>query len=68
VLVIGIQPGFPADTAGLETGDIVTKIDEKPLASLEVIKAAHAAYVARPAPTLFEVLRDRRISLIILKP
>jgi len=68
VLVIGIQPGFPADTAGLETGDIVTKINEKPLTSLEAIKAAHAAYIDKPAPTLFEALRDRRVSLFILKP
>jgi len=68
VLVIGIQPGFPADVAGLQTGDILTKINEKPLSSLEVIKDAHAAYVANPGPTLFEALRDRRVSLFILKP
>jgi serine protease Do len=68
VLVIGIQPGFPADVAGLEVGDIVTKINEIPLSSLEVVKAAHAAYETNPKPTLFEALRDRRVSLYILKP
>jgi serine protease Do len=68
VLVIGIQQGFPADVAGLQAGDIVTKINQAPLDSLEAARAAHAAYSAKPVPTLFEVMRDRRISLFILKP
>jgi serine protease Do len=68
VLVIGIQPGFPADVAGLQPGDIVTKINQRPLSSLDLVKAAHAAYAAKPGPTLFEAVRDRRVSLFILKP
>ncbi len=68
VLVIGVQPGFPADTAGLSRGDIIMKINQQPVASLAVIQAAHAAYEAKPAPTLFEVERSRRVSLYILKP
>jgi len=68
VLVIGVQPGFPAAASGVSRGDIVTKINEQPVASLEVIKAAHAAFETKPAPTLFEVQRNRRVSLYILKP
>ncbi len=68
VIVIGVQPGYPADTAGLSRGDIVTKINQHPITSLEQMKAAHAAYAASPAPTLFEVQRDRRVSLYIIKP
>ncbi len=68
VLVIGIQTGFPADVAGLQPGDIITKINRQPVSSLEVIKAAHAAYIAKPGPTLFETVRDRHVSLFILKP
>ncbi|HVW19965.1 MAG TPA: trypsin-like peptidase domain-containing protein [Opitutaceae bacterium] len=68
VVVVGVQPGFPADAAGLASGDIITKIDRQPLVSLEVIKRALAAYAAKPGPTLFEIERDRRVSLNILKP
>ncbi len=68
VVVIGVQPGFPAETAGLGRGDVILKINQEPVASLDVVKAAHAAYVARPAPTLFETQRNRRVSLNILKP
>jgi serine protease Do len=68
VLVIGVQPGFPAAVAGLSRGDIVLKINQQPVDSLDVIKAAHEAYVAQPAPTLFETQQSRRVSLYILKP
>lgn len=68
VLVIGVQPGYPADIAGLAGGDIVTKINHEPLATLDAMKAAHTAYAAKPEPTLFEVQRDRRVSLFIVKP
>jgi serine protease Do len=67
-VVIGVQPGFPADVAGLTRGDVITAINQQPITSLEVIKTAHAAYEARPAPTLLETQRNRRVSLYILKP
>jgi len=67
-LVIGVQQGFPADVAGLERGDIVTKINQVPVDSLDVVRGVDAAYASRPGPTLFEVQRDRRVSLIVLKP
>jgi serine protease Do len=68
VLVIGVQSGFPADVAGLSRGDVIMKINRQPVASLEVIKTAYAAYDAKPEPTLLEALRSRRVSLYILKP
>jgi serine protease Do len=68
VLVIGVQPGFPAEVAGVSRGDIILKINQQPVSSLAVIQAAHTAYDAKPAPTLFEAQRDRRVSLYILKP
>ncbi|HVS50919.1 MAG TPA: trypsin-like peptidase domain-containing protein [Opitutaceae bacterium] len=68
VLVIGVQPGFPADVAGLSRGDVIMKINQHPVATLDVVKAAQDAYNAKPAPTLFEVQRDRRVSLYIVKP
>jgi len=68
VVVIGVQPGFPADAAGVARGDVIFKINQQPISSLEVIKAAHAAYELKPAPTLLETQRNRRVSLYILKP
>jgi serine protease Do len=68
VLVIGVQSGYPADVAGLSRGDIITKINQQPVTSLDVARAAHAAYEAHPEPTLFEAERLRRVSLYILKP
>ncbi len=68
VLVIGVQSGFPGDIAGLSRGDIITKINQEPVVSLETAKKAHEAYTAKPAPTLFEVQHDRHVSLYIVKP
>ncbi len=68
VLVIGVQAGFPAEVAGLSRGDVITKINQLPVGTLEVVKTAHAAYEAAPAPALFEAQRNRRVSLYILKP
>ena len=39
VLVIGVQRGFPAEVAGLARGDIITKINQSPVASLDVRQA-----------------------------
>ena len=68
VVVIGVQPGFPAEASGVSRGDVITKINQLPITSLDVIKAAHATYEAKPAPTLLETQRNRRVSLYILKP
>jgi serine protease Do len=68
VLVIGVQRGFPAEVAGLARGDIITKINEVPVASLDMVKAVDSAYAQKPAPTLLEVQRERRVSLVVLKP
>ena len=68
VLVIGVQPGFPADVAGLQAGDILTKINRLPLVSLAVVKKAHDAYAHAPVPTLLEAVRRRHVSLFIIKP
>jgi serine protease Do len=68
VLVIGVQPGFPADLAGVSRGDVITKVNQRALVSLELLKDVHRAWQAKPEPTLFEVQRDRRVSLYLLKP
>jgi serine protease Do len=68
VLVIGVQRGFPGEIAGLARGDIITKINQNPVGSIDVLRLTDAAYAARPAPTLFEVQRERRVALVVLKP
>jgi len=68
VQVIGVQPGFPADVAGLSRGDIITKINREPIPDLKTVQRAHATYVAKPQPVLVEALRNREVSLYILKP
>jgi serine protease Do len=68
VIVLGVQPGFPADVAGLQPGDIVTSVNRQPITSLDVIKGAHRTYSGKPAPTLLEVERDRRATFFLIKP
>ena len=68
VIVIGVQAGFPAEVAGLSRGDVITKINRQAVDALAVMQSAHAAFEAKPAPTLIEAQRDRRVSLYILKP
>lgn len=68
VIVIGVQPGYPASVAGIDRGDIITKVNQQPVDSLDVLKRAHAAYASKPEPVLVEVQRDRQISLYVLKP
>ena len=68
VLVIGVQPGYPGAVAGVSRGDIITKVNQQPISSIDIVKEAHAAYEAKPAPTLLETQRNRRVSLFILQP
>jgi len=68
VLVIGVQPGFPAGVTGISNGDIISKVNQQPVESLDVIKRVYASYDAKPEPVLVEVLRNRQISLYVLKP
>ena len=68
VIVLGVQPGFPADVAGLQPGDIITRINRKPVTSLAAIVTAQADFVAHPDAALIEAQRDRETMLRILKP
>ncbi len=68
VVVLGVQPGYPAAEAGLARGDIITKVGSQTIAELAQLKALYEAYEARPEPQLVEAQRGRRISLYVLKP
>ena len=68
VIVIGVQPGFPAAVAGLAPGDIITKINQQALTELEMLKRIYQQFEARPDSLLVEAMRDRHVSLYVLKP
>ncbi len=68
VVVLGVQPGYPAAEAGLARGDIITKVGNAPIAALGKLKGIYAGYEAKPEPQLVEAQRNRRISLYVIKP
>lgn len=68
LVVLGVQSGFPAAVAGMARDDIITKINGKPVASLETAKNIYVDYEVKPEPTLIETSRNHRVSLYILKP
>jgi serine protease Do len=68
VIVLGVQSGFPAAVAGLAPGDIITRVNQRALSDLETLKSIYQQFEQKPESLLIEVMRDRRISLYILKP
>lgn len=68
VLVIGVQPGYPAAQSGIARGDIITKVGGAAIADLARLKELHATYEAKPEPVLVEAQRNRRIALYVFKP
>jgi serine protease Do len=68
MLVIGVQPGFPAAVAGLARGDIITKVSGETIDDLERLKEFYASYERDPQPVLVEAQRNRRIALYVFKP
>jgi serine protease Do len=68
VLVIGVQRGFPAAVAGLSTGDVITKINDRTICTIADVAEAAEAYEEAPAKVLVEARRKFRVSLYVLKP
>jgi len=54
--------------AGLSRGDVITKVNQESILSLDQMKEAHAAFEAEPKPVLIEARRNFRVSLYVLKP
>ena len=67
VIVIGVQSAFPAEIAGLSQGDVITKVNNKPLASLDQLKEAYAAFDKTPDNVLVEVLRNHHVKYFVIK-
>lgn len=63
-IVAQIQPGGPAQDAGIETGDVITEIDRKPIGSAE--EAMKALAIARDGGHLLRILRrDGALFLVV---
>jgi serine protease Do len=68
LLVVGVQPGFPAAVSGLQRNDVITKINQQPIETLDVAKTLHEAFAAKPESILVETRRGRRVILLVFKP
>lgn len=68
VVVVGIQPAFPAAEAGIRPGDIITSVNREPIQSLEDLKNAYTAYEKTPQRVLMEIDRNHQFSFVVLKP
>jgi serine protease Do len=68
LLVVGVQPGFPAATSGIVRFDVITKINQQSIDTLDVAKKEYDAFVAKPEQILVEARRGRRVALYVFKP
>lgn len=68
VVVIGVQRGYPAQRAGLQVGDVITKVNQTTIETLAAMREAHDAYAATPEAVLMEARRNFRVMLFVLRP
>jgi len=57
VLVRSVEDGSPADTAGIQAGDVITEVDRRPVKDVEGLRHALAQH-PKGAPALLLVHRD----------
>jgi len=67
-LVTGTRPGSPGDTALIHTGDIIIKVDDKPVANIEELQAAVAKWQKSRGLIGVIVQRDRAQVELVIKP
>ncbi len=68
LLVTGVQNGYPAAVAGLGRNDVITKINNEPITSLEAAKKLYETLAEKPDAVLLESRVNRQVSNRILKP
>jgi serine protease Do len=68
VLVTGARPGSPAQVADIGRDDIILKVDNKPVSSVEELQAAVDAWSKNPKPIAIDIRRGRGEILQVLKP
>ncbi|MCL2645738.1 MAG: trypsin-like peptidase domain-containing protein [Phycisphaerales bacterium] len=67
-LVTGTKPGSPGVTANIRIGDIIIKVGGKPVASVEELEAAVAAWQKKNGLIDVSVQRDRAQIVLVIKP
>ena len=65
-LVEAVQPGSPAETAGIQAGDVIEKVNRESVASPEELRAAVRRTSDRPV--LLLVNREGREIFVTVKP
>ncbi|WP_269537548.1 trypsin-like peptidase domain-containing protein [Cerasicoccus fimbriatus] len=68
VRVMGVQAGYPAAEAGVRRGDIILKVGDQSITTLDSIQAVYEGWVANPEKVLVEVDRGHQASYLVLKP
>lgn len=66
LLVLGVAPGTPAARAGLVPGDVVVRIDDRPVRTVSELRAAFAR--ARDAALELEIVRRGETHTITIPP
>ncbi len=64
--VMGLRPGFPAESSGLQKGDVIVKVDEAPIASSEQL--IEAINKSGGQPVTLTVLRASQPVPVTLTP
>jgi serine protease Do len=68
VIVIGTQPAYPAEKAGLARGDIITSLNSQKIEHLDQLKEIYSDFEKNPDSLLVEALHNSAVSLFVLKP
>ncbi|HVS69679.1 MAG TPA: trypsin-like peptidase domain-containing protein [Phycisphaerae bacterium] len=68
VLVTGTRPGSPAERAQIEPDDIILRVGNKPVTSVEELQAAVDAWQKAPKAIEVDVRRDRGELIRMIKP
>lgn len=66
--VIGMQPSFPAQDAGLQMGDVVVSANKKEIHGFDDLLEVYQAYVKNPDKMLIEIVRGQATLYLVLKP
>ena len=68
VLVTGSRPASSAATANMTAGDIILRVDNKPVASIADLEAAVRTWQTKLKPIGVDVRRDRSVLTLVIKP
>jgi S1-C subfamily serine protease len=66
VRIAHVEPGSPADAAGLRTGDVVVALDDRPLGSIDDLQRLLTADAIGRSIALTLVRRDQRVQATVV--